>query len=195
MPWKLTETPELYIFTWLGLVGGLLGTVAGILIADYWLDPPHRPRPGRPLPPGRPLLVHRRLELARGRGLRGRRRCWRSAARTRRPGKGPVPRGRPDPVPEAARRLRLGGGARRRRCVLYVVLMLPERGRCGAFGRVRGLRTSGLPGRSCLVGAPRPSPAHQSPAGLIVAPVGRKIQPVRRLRSSQLPGRSSPSGV
>ncbi|MFJ6935055.1 NCS1 family nucleobase:cation symporter-1 [Streptomyces sp. NPDC101132] len=37
MPWKLTSTPELYIFTWLGLVGGLLGTVAGILIADYWL--------------------------------------------------------------------------------------------------------------------------------------------------------------
>ncbi|MFG3505207.1 NCS1 family nucleobase:cation symporter-1 [Streptomyces sp. NPDC047821] len=37
MPWKLTETPELYIFTWLGLVGGMLGTVAGILIADYWL--------------------------------------------------------------------------------------------------------------------------------------------------------------
>lgn len=37
MPWKLTSTPELYIFTWLGLVGGLLGTVAGILIADYWI--------------------------------------------------------------------------------------------------------------------------------------------------------------
>ncbi|MET8681074.1 NCS1 family nucleobase:cation symporter-1 [Streptomyces sp. NPDC004647] len=36
-PWKLTATPELYIFTWLGVVGGLLGTVAGILIADYWL--------------------------------------------------------------------------------------------------------------------------------------------------------------
>ncbi|MFG2193559.1 NCS1 family nucleobase:cation symporter-1 [Streptomyces sp. NPDC048639] len=36
-PWKLTETPELYIFTWLGVVGGLLGTVAGILIADYWI--------------------------------------------------------------------------------------------------------------------------------------------------------------
>lgn len=29
--------PELYIFTWLGVVGGLLGTVAGILIADYWI--------------------------------------------------------------------------------------------------------------------------------------------------------------
>lgn len=37
MPWKLTATPELYIFTWLGLVGGLLGSVAGILIADYWI--------------------------------------------------------------------------------------------------------------------------------------------------------------
>ncbi|MEV6650893.1 NCS1 family nucleobase:cation symporter-1 [Streptomyces sp. NPDC051219] len=37
MPWELTSSPELYIFTWLGLVGGLLGTVAGILIADYWI--------------------------------------------------------------------------------------------------------------------------------------------------------------
>ncbi|MBL1100776.1 NCS1 family nucleobase:cation symporter-1 [Streptomyces coffeae] len=36
-PWKLTSTPELYIFTWLGVVGGLLGTVAGVLIADYWI--------------------------------------------------------------------------------------------------------------------------------------------------------------
>ncbi|WP_405735638.1 NCS1 family nucleobase:cation symporter-1 [Streptomyces sp. NBC_01537] len=36
-PWKLLASPEAYIFTWLGTVGGLLGTVAGILIADYWL--------------------------------------------------------------------------------------------------------------------------------------------------------------
>ncbi|MDH2392040.1 NCS1 family nucleobase:cation symporter-1 [Streptomyces sp. HNM0663] len=36
-PWKLIENPDVYIFTWLGTVGGLLGTVAGILIADYWL--------------------------------------------------------------------------------------------------------------------------------------------------------------
>ncbi|MET9873707.1 NCS1 family nucleobase:cation symporter-1 [Actinacidiphila glaucinigra] len=36
-PWKLTSTPELYIFTWLGVVGGVLGTVAGVLIADYWV--------------------------------------------------------------------------------------------------------------------------------------------------------------
>ncbi|WP_407549023.1 NCS1 family nucleobase:cation symporter-1 [Streptomyces sp. Pv4-95] len=37
LPWKLTATPELYIFLWLGVVGGLLGAVAGILIADYWI--------------------------------------------------------------------------------------------------------------------------------------------------------------
>jgi nucleobase:cation symporter-1, NCS1 family len=36
-PWKLISTPEFYIFTWLGVVGGLLGTVAGILIADSWI--------------------------------------------------------------------------------------------------------------------------------------------------------------
>ncbi|MES9523220.1 NCS1 family nucleobase:cation symporter-1 [Streptomyces capoamus] len=37
LPWKLYSDPRGYIFTWLGLVGGLLGTVAGILVADYWL--------------------------------------------------------------------------------------------------------------------------------------------------------------
>ncbi|GGU95473.1 nitrate reductase [Kitasatospora herbaricolor] len=36
-PWKLIADPHVYIFTWLGVVGGLLGTVAGILIADYWI--------------------------------------------------------------------------------------------------------------------------------------------------------------
>jgi NCS1 family nucleobase:cation symporter-1 len=36
-PWKLISDPQVYIFTWLGVVGGLLGTVAGILIADYWI--------------------------------------------------------------------------------------------------------------------------------------------------------------
>jgi NCS1 family nucleobase:cation symporter-1 len=36
-PWKLISTPEIYIYTWLGVVGGVLGTVAGVLIADYWL--------------------------------------------------------------------------------------------------------------------------------------------------------------
>jgi NCS1 family nucleobase:cation symporter-1 len=37
LPWKLYSNPNVYIFTWLGTVGGLLGTVAGILIADYWV--------------------------------------------------------------------------------------------------------------------------------------------------------------
>ena len=36
-PWKLISDPHVYIFTWLGVVGGLLGTVAGVLIADYWV--------------------------------------------------------------------------------------------------------------------------------------------------------------
>ncbi len=51
-PWQLYADPKMYIFTWLGLVGGLLGTVAGILIADYWLinrtrlDLPDLYRPG-----------------------------------------------------------------------------------------------------------------------------------------------------
>jgi nucleobase:cation symporter-1, NCS1 family len=36
-PWRLLANPHVYIFVWLGFYGGLLGTVAGVLIADYWL--------------------------------------------------------------------------------------------------------------------------------------------------------------
>ena len=36
-PWRLLSDPHVYIFTWLGFYGGLLGSVAGVLIADYWL--------------------------------------------------------------------------------------------------------------------------------------------------------------
>jgi NCS1 family nucleobase:cation symporter-1 len=36
-PWKLMEDENVYIFAWLGTVGSLLGAVAGILLADYWL--------------------------------------------------------------------------------------------------------------------------------------------------------------
>ncbi|WP_073952691.1 NCS1 family nucleobase:cation symporter-1 [Streptomyces kebangsaanensis] len=36
-PWRLLSSPELYIFTWLGITGAFLGGVAGILTADYWL--------------------------------------------------------------------------------------------------------------------------------------------------------------
>ncbi len=36
-PWRLLANPHIYIFTWLGFYGGFLGTIAGVLIADYWL--------------------------------------------------------------------------------------------------------------------------------------------------------------
>jgi NCS1 family nucleobase:cation symporter-1 len=36
-PWRLLSNPHVYIYTWLGFYGGLLGAIAGVLIADYWL--------------------------------------------------------------------------------------------------------------------------------------------------------------
>lgn len=36
-PWRLLENPSVYIFTWLGFYGGLLGAIAGVLIAGYWV--------------------------------------------------------------------------------------------------------------------------------------------------------------
>jgi NCS1 family nucleobase:cation symporter-1 len=37
MPWKLLADPSGYIFTWLLNVSGGLGSIAGVLIADYWI--------------------------------------------------------------------------------------------------------------------------------------------------------------
>jgi NCS1 family nucleobase:cation symporter-1 len=37
MPWKLLADPHTYIYVWLDFYGGVLGTVAGVLIAGYWL--------------------------------------------------------------------------------------------------------------------------------------------------------------
>jgi NCS1 family nucleobase:cation symporter-1 len=37
MPWKLIESSDGYIFTWLGGYGALLAPVLGIMITDYWL--------------------------------------------------------------------------------------------------------------------------------------------------------------
>ncbi|MEP2776085.1 MAG: NCS1 family nucleobase:cation symporter-1 [Luteolibacter sp.] len=37
MPWKLLADPNGYIFTWLIGYGGLLGPIAGIMIADYFV--------------------------------------------------------------------------------------------------------------------------------------------------------------
>jgi NCS1 family nucleobase:cation symporter-1 len=36
-PWKLYSDPSIYIFTWLGFYGGILGAVAGVLAAGYWV--------------------------------------------------------------------------------------------------------------------------------------------------------------
>ena len=37
MPWKLYSDPSIYIFAWLGFYGGILGAVAGVLVAGYWV--------------------------------------------------------------------------------------------------------------------------------------------------------------
>ncbi|MBV9381000.1 MAG: NCS1 family nucleobase:cation symporter-1 [Streptosporangiaceae bacterium] len=36
-PWRLVSDPHLYIFVWLDFYGGILGAVAGVLIAGYWV--------------------------------------------------------------------------------------------------------------------------------------------------------------
>ena len=36
-PWRLLANPHIYIFVWLGFYGGLLGAVAGVLVAGYWI--------------------------------------------------------------------------------------------------------------------------------------------------------------
>lgn len=36
-PWLLMENASAYIFTWLAGYGSLLGAIAGVMIADYWL--------------------------------------------------------------------------------------------------------------------------------------------------------------
>jgi NCS1 family nucleobase:cation symporter-1 len=37
MPWRLLADPSGYIFTWLLGYSGGLGSIAGVLIADYWI--------------------------------------------------------------------------------------------------------------------------------------------------------------
>jgi NCS1 family nucleobase:cation symporter-1 len=36
-PWRLISDPNVYIFAWLGFYGGVLASVAGVLIAGYWI--------------------------------------------------------------------------------------------------------------------------------------------------------------
>ena len=37
-PWRLLENPGWYIFVWLQTYGGLLGAIAGVLVAGYWVS-------------------------------------------------------------------------------------------------------------------------------------------------------------
>ena len=59
MPWKLIADPSGYIFTWLVGYSALLGPIAGILIADYFV------LRRRTLDVAVPLLANRRLHLHR----------------------------------------------------------------------------------------------------------------------------------
>jgi NCS1 family nucleobase:cation symporter-1 len=36
-PWRLVSDPQIYIFAWLGFYGGVLASIAGVLIAGYWV--------------------------------------------------------------------------------------------------------------------------------------------------------------
>ena len=59
LPWRLIADPNGYIFKWLLGYSGGLGSIAGVLIADYWIVRQKRRSTSRPLPAGRRL---RRLE-------------------------------------------------------------------------------------------------------------------------------------
>lgn len=37
MPWNLLESADIYIFEWLVGYSALLGPIAGVMIADYWI--------------------------------------------------------------------------------------------------------------------------------------------------------------
>lgn len=37
LPWRLLESPEAYVFVWLGFYGGITGAIGGIMVADYWI--------------------------------------------------------------------------------------------------------------------------------------------------------------
>ena len=110
-PWRLLANPHVYIYVWLGFYGGLLGAVAGVLIADYWLARHTELRLADLYRPGGAYWyaggVNWRAVAAFGvgRAAGGRRGLVGAGHRA-------VPGGRPDPRAEAAVRLQLGGRVR-----------------------------------------------------------------------------------
>ncbi len=67
-PWRLLADPSGYIFTWLLGYSGGLGSIAGVLIADYWIVRRTTVRSRRPLPHRRQVSVCQRLERQGRRG-------------------------------------------------------------------------------------------------------------------------------
>ena len=57
MPWKLLADRDRYINGWLLGYSGGLGSIAGVLICDYWFIRKEQPRPRRSLPARRRLRV------------------------------------------------------------------------------------------------------------------------------------------
>ena len=81
-PWRLLADPTGYIFTWLVGYSGGLGSIAGVLIADYWIVRADDARPRRSLPAGR----RRYGRLEPGRRRRDARRLRARVGRARGPG-------------------------------------------------------------------------------------------------------------
>ena len=73
MPWKLLATTGGYIFVWLAGYSALLGPIAGILIADYWLIRRTRLDVDDLYRADGALRLSRRLEPGGAHRLRGRR--------------------------------------------------------------------------------------------------------------------------
>ena len=131
-PWRLLSNPHIYIFTWLGFYGGLLGAIAGVLIADYWVM-----RRGqscalcRPVPGSTVLYWYRGGWNWRAVAAFGHRRVARqSAGPTPTPNNGPFPAHGMIPVLKPLYDyswvVGLGVGF-----ALYLVLSLPVFGRTG----------------------------------------------------------------
>ena len=78
MPWKLLSDFSSYIFGWLVGYSGLLGPIAGVMIADYFLVRRARLERGRSLPPRRRSTntngINPRAVVALASGSRWR--CW-----------------------------------------------------------------------------------------------------------------------
>ena len=84
-PWKLLATPDAYIFGWLVGYSGLLGPVAGIMVADYFFIRKTELDRELALSPRRHLPLHQGRQSARHRRAGARRRPSPSSASSYQP--------------------------------------------------------------------------------------------------------------